>query len=100
MRLDDPTWASVLADPIRLTVLRLLHRLGTADVRELAARAHTSNRTLRRHLEALVALGLVHQVDPERDSLKPGRPATQFLLDPQAREDLTQFFAALDSRDS
>ena len=91
----DPTWTALFTDPIRLAIVRLLYRLDSADVRELAAATHTSNRTLRRHLDGLVALGLVHDAGAERDGVKLGRPAARFLLDPQAREDLTHLFAAL-----
>jgi predicted ArsR family transcriptional regulator len=87
---------AVFADPIRLTILQLLHRRDTASVRELAAAAHSSDRTLRRHLDALIAMGIAHEVEGERESIRPGRPPNVFLLDPAVREDLGALFAILE----
>ena len=91
----DPFWLVVFTDPVRLTVLRHLHDLGTATVTELSTGAHTSSRTLRRHLDALVALGIVHEVDDEREGVRPGRPPNRFLLDPDVRQRLEELFALL-----
>lgn len=95
MRPIHDTWLPVLIDPIRLAVLGVLHERETASVRDLATMAHTSNRTLRRHLDILISLGMVHEVEAERDGVKPGRPATRFLLDPRVRKSLGELFAIL-----
>jgi predicted ArsR family transcriptional regulator len=95
MRFVHPSWLTVFADPIRLTILGLLHERDRASVRELAVEAHGSNRTLRRHLDALIAIGVVHEVEGERDGVRPGRPPSRFLLDPAARRDLGELFAIL-----
>lgn len=95
MRPIHPTWTLVFADPIRLTILRMLHEREAASVRQLAREAHASNRTLRRHLDALTAVEIVHEVEGERDSVRPGRPPSRFLLDPGVRKDLQELFALL-----
>src|SRR3954471_10460686 len=75
------SWTAVLTDPVRLAVLRGLCDLGTATTAELRPRCHTSDPTIRRHLEALEALGLVREQPGEREGLTPGRPASRFTLD-------------------
>lgn len=75
------SWGSVLTDPVRLAVLRALCDLGTATAADLGSRCHTSDRTVRRHLRAMKALGLVHEQLGERDGLTPGRPASRFTID-------------------
>lgn len=89
------SWAAVLTDPVRLAVLRALCGLRTATIAELRRRCHTSDRTVRRHLEALEALGLVNEQPGERDGLTPGRPASRFTLDPDAAERLGALFEVL-----
>lgn len=89
------TWLPVLTDPVRLTLLRLLHQYEITSVRELAEMAHTSNRTLRRHLEALIALGFVREVEADWESISAGRPASRFLLSPRVRRGLDDLFAVL-----
>jgi predicted ArsR family transcriptional regulator len=89
------TWAAVLTDPARLAVLRGLCELEAASAAELAARCHTSNRTARRHLEALEALGAVREEAGERDGLTPGRPPARFRLDVEAGERLCAVFELL-----
>lgn len=95
MRSVHPTWLTVLSDPLRLTILRLLHQLGPSDVRVLAVQAHSSSRTLRRHLDALIAVRIVHEVGSAGDGFTPGRPASRFILDPRVREDLGDLFRIL-----
>jgi DNA-binding transcriptional ArsR family regulator len=75
------SWSAVISDPVRLSILRALCELGTATMAELLPGCHTSERTVRRHLDALAALGLVSEEPGERDGLTPGRPAGRFILD-------------------
>lgn len=89
------SWISVLTDPARLSVLRGLCELGTTTTAELAACCHTSDRTVRRHLEALEALGLVHVQAGERDGLTPGRPASRCTIDGDAAARLRGLFEVL-----
>lgn len=83
----------MISDPVRFAVLCALCELGTATMAELLPRCHTSERTVRRHLDALAALGLVAEEPGERDGLTPGRPAARFTLDgavaPRVRSVLT-----------
>jgi predicted ArsR family transcriptional regulator len=94
----DPSWIAVLTDPVRLVVLRSLCRLGAATISELSRYSHTSDRTTRRHLEALVALGVAHEHRGQRDGITPGRPATRFAIDADAREQVTALFELLSDR--
>lgn len=87
------SWVSVLIDPVRLAVLRGLCELGTPTIGELRCRCHSSDPTVRRHLEALMALGLVHEEPGERDGLTPGRPPRRFTLADEAAERLSALFA-------
>lgn len=89
------SWTSVLTDPVRLMVLRGLCELGTATIGELRDRCHTSDPTVRRHLEALEALALVHEQPGERDGLTPGRPASRFTLDAEAATRVRALFEVL-----
>lgn len=91
----DPSWAAILADPVRLSVVHALCRLQTATTAELKALSHTSDPTLRRHLEALEALGLVRELPGERDGTTPGRPARRFSLDADAAVRLCTVFLLL-----
>ena len=89
------SWFSVLTDPIRLTVLHSLCELGTATMPELSAHGHISARTLRRHLDALAALGLVIEQRGEGDGSRSGRPASRFALRPRARRSARALFEVL-----
>jgi DNA-binding transcriptional ArsR family regulator len=91
----DPSWVAILTDPVRLSVVRALCRLQTATTAELKAFSHTSDPTLRRHLEALVALGLICELPGERDGASPGRPARRFSLDAEAAARLCTVFELL-----
>lgn len=88
----DPSWVAVLTDPVRLVMLRTLCRCGGTTIAELSRYSHTSTRTTRRHLEALVALGVVNEHRGRSDGITPGRPATRFAIDPGAREQVTALF--------
>lgn len=86
------SWAAVLTDPVRLSVLSGLCRLGTATITDLHELCHTSDPTIRRHLEALEALGLVREQPAERDGVSPGRPARSFTIDPEATVRISTLF--------
>ena len=90
-----PSWAAILTDPVRLSILRGLCRLGESTTAELQTLCHTSDPTLRRHLEALAALEIVRQVPGESDGLTPGRPARRFRIDPDAVVRLCALFELL-----
>jgi DNA-binding transcriptional ArsR family regulator len=91
----DPSWAAILTDPVRLSVVRALCQLQTATTAELRVLSHTSDPTLRRHLEALEALGLICELLGERDGTTPGRPARRFSLDGDAAARLRTVFELL-----
>jgi DNA-binding transcriptional ArsR family regulator len=75
------SWMAILTDPVRLALLQALSECGSATTAQLCQRCHTSDPTMRRHLEALEALGLVREHPAERDGLTPGRPAKRYILD-------------------
>lgn len=95
MKEIHPTWLPIFADPARLTTLALLHRCGIASVRDLATHAHTSTRTLRRHLDALVAVGVARAIQDENGQIRSGRPPTCYLVDPEVHGILDELFALL-----
>jgi DNA-binding transcriptional ArsR family regulator len=86
---------AILSDPVRLSVVRALCRLQAATTAELRDLCHTSDPTVRRHLAALEALGLVLEQPAEPDGMTPGRPARRFTLDAQAAARLCQLFRLL-----
>jgi DNA-binding transcriptional ArsR family regulator len=90
-----PSWLDVLSDPVRLAVLRWLTEVGGATVAELAEDVHASDRTVQRHLAALVALEIVREAKSKGDGESPGRPPSRFSLDPRARESALALFAVL-----
>jgi predicted ArsR family transcriptional regulator len=90
-----PQWQSLITDPIRFGVLRILSEIGEASAVQLAARSNVSEPTIRRHLEQLVKMGWVRECRGESDGLTPGRPATRFSLEPEAREGLAVLLEAL-----
>jgi len=91
----DPGWVAVLIDPARLSVLRGLCQLEAATFAELRRVCHISDPTLRRHLEALEAMGLVREELAERDGITSGRPPTRFVLANDAAEHLSVLFQLL-----
>jgi predicted ArsR family transcriptional regulator len=91
----DPSWMAILTDPVRLSVLRGLCQLEAATTAELCSLCHTSDPTVRRHLEALEALGLVRAKPAEGDGMTPGRPARRFRLDADAAASLCALFDLL-----
>jgi DNA-binding transcriptional ArsR family regulator len=79
-------WLEVIADPVRLGILRSLSRVGEATAADLANWGQASSQTLRRHLDALVALGVIEEHPPRSDGETPGRPAARFSLPEEMRE--------------
>lgn len=82
----DPGWFDVLGDAIRLRLLASLVELGAASAAELSQQVQASEAALRRHLEMMVALGLVLERAGCSDGLTPGRPAVRYRLVPEARQ--------------
>lgn len=85
-------WLEVIADPVRLYILRALCGVSDATVAELIARGPTSSQTLRRHLEDLVAVGVIQESPGESDGETPGRPAARFSLRAEVRESVSSVF--------
>jgi DNA-binding transcriptional ArsR family regulator len=86
---DAPTaakWLEVVADPIRLGILRSLSQVEEATTADLAAWGQASSQTLRRHLEALVSLGVIREHPAKSDGETPGRPAARYSLPEAMRE--------------
>jgi DNA-binding transcriptional ArsR family regulator len=73
-------WLEVIADPVRLSIMRALSEVGEATTADLAVSSQASNQTLRRHLEALVAQRVIEEHPPRSDGETPGRPATRYSL--------------------
>jgi predicted ArsR family transcriptional regulator len=79
-------WLHGVADPVKLCLLRVLNEVEEATTRELGAGCRASAPTVRRHLDAMVATGIVAEEAGESDGLTPGRPAARFRLVPEMRE--------------
>lgn len=77
---------------MRLQILRSLNKVPEATASELADRSPASYRTLRRHLEALEALGVVRSHPGTSDGESSGRPATRFSLSPDVRDSVRAAF--------
>lgn len=95
--LDEPAqhgseWLAAIADPIRLHILRALAAVSEATAADLALAGHASNQTLRRHLEALTASGVVYERPGQSDGETPGRPAARFSLHPDVRRSVESAF--------
>jgi len=90
------SWFDILGDLTRLNLLVALMESGEASAAELACLTHTSAQTLRRHLSAMISLGLVREFGGESDGLTPGRPAARFSLDPVARRSVTALLRVLE----
>jgi predicted ArsR family transcriptional regulator len=91
-----PSWLAVLSDPVRLNLLRCLAETEAAMTSgDLAPRAHTSERTVRRHLDALVELGLAEERRGQSDGETRGRPAASFALAAPARQAISALFELL-----
>ena len=79
-------WLEVVADPTRLGILRTLTQVDEATTSDLATQGQASSQTLRRHLDALVCLGVIEEHAAKSDGETPGRPATRYSLPPEIRE--------------
>jgi predicted ArsR family transcriptional regulator len=91
-------WLDVVADPVRLQILRALAQVGEATVSELAARSPASYQTLRRHLDALEASGVIKAQPGVSGGATGGRPAARFSLTPDVRESVRSAFGSRRSR--
>lgn len=89
------SWSAVLTDPVRLSILHTLCALQAATTLQLSRRCHSSDPTIRRHLEALEAIGLVREHPGKRDGLTPGRPASRYTLDARAADRVRALFELL-----
>jgi predicted ArsR family transcriptional regulator len=82
----EPHWLDAVADPVRLQILRCLSEVGEATASELAARSPASDQTLRRHLGALEASGVIQVRRGASDGVAAGRPAARFSVPAAVRE--------------
>lgn len=89
------SWHHFLTDPVRLALVHSLYEVGSLTVSQLAERGYADHRTLKRHLDAMVALGLIFEYPGQGDGSTPGRPAARFALDPRVRESLAPLFEVL-----
>jgi DNA-binding transcriptional ArsR family regulator len=78
----------VIADPVRLGILRSLSQVEEATAADLAIRGQASSQTLRRHLDALVSLSVIREHAARSDGETPGRPAARFGLPAEMRESI------------
>lgn len=86
-------WLDVVADPVRLQILRSLSQVDYATAAQLAAGSPASYQTLRRHLEALATYGVVEASAGVSDG-ESGRPPMRFSLRPEVRESVRSADAA------
>jgi len=94
-RTVHPSWLGILGDPIRV---RLLEQLGDgeeASTAELSESVKVSGAALRRHLEAMVLLGIAVERRGIRNGLSPGRPSVRYRLAPDVRERAARLLALL-----
>lgn len=82
----EAAWLEGVADPVRLGILRSLSQVPQATASDLATWGEASSQTLRRHLDALVALGVIEEHPAESDGETPGRPAARYSLPRGVRE--------------
>lgn len=97
---EDSHWLDVVADPVRLQILRLLSQVTEATAAELAVHSPASYQTLRRHLEALETFGVIRARPGVSDGETSGRPAARFSLSPGVRESVRSASAASTSTTS
>lgn len=76
-----------IAEPTRLHILRSLIDQPEATISDLLADG-ASVQTLRRHLEALVSVGVVLARPGQSDGETPGRPPARFSLATEFRQGL------------
>ncbi|HSS03854.1 MAG TPA: winged helix-turn-helix domain-containing protein [Solirubrobacterales bacterium] len=89
-----PNWLVAIADPVRLKIVRTLSQVNDATAADLAARSQISDQTLRRHLDALEASGVIQVRPGESDGETPGRPPARFSLSPDVRESVCSVFGS------
>ena len=77
---------------MRLGVLRGLSGKERATAAQLRAASQASLPTLRRHLGALIAIGLIEELPGESDGETVGRPAAQFRINPDLRASVESTF--------
>ena len=92
--MTEITWLTTIADPIRLRILHALVESAEASAAELAAHSHSSGQTVRRHLAALVAAGVLIEHPGTSDGETSGRPAARFSLAPAIRASVAAALAA------
>ncbi len=85
----------MVADPVRLHILRSLSNVSDATVTELIALGPASGQTVRRHLEDLVAVGVIQERPGESDGETPGRPPSRFSLPADLRESVRSVLDAV-----
>lgn len=85
-------WLDTVGDPIRLHILRPLSQVPEAAAPDLASWGQASGQTLRRHLDALVVLGVIEERPGASDGATPGRPAARFSLSPDLRDEVQAVF--------
>jgi DNA-binding transcriptional ArsR family regulator len=86
-------WLEVVADPIRLGILRSLSQVGEATTADLAIWGKASPQTLRRHLDALTSLGVITEHAAQSDGETPGRPAARYSLPREVRDSVRSILA-------
>jgi predicted ArsR family transcriptional regulator len=91
---NEANWLDVLSHPARLEIVSILSDRGPTTATELIDLSHASAPTVRRHLEALVAKGVVCEHAGPNDGT-PGRPAARFWLSPEVRRAATLLLAIL-----
>lgn len=84
----------MVGDPVRLQILRILCDVPEATASQLAGDSPASHQTLRRHLEALEAFGVILTHPGVSDGETQGRPAARFSLSPAVRESVRSTFGA------
>lgn len=85
-------WLEAVAGSVRVQILRTLSAVPDASISELCASSQASYQTLRRHLDALQAAGIIRAHPGRSDGETSGRPATRFSLAPDLREEVRAVF--------
>lgn len=74
-----------VVDPVRLGIIVSLGEEDQLTASILARRLGVGHQTLRRHLDALVELGIVRKQSGQTDGFTPGRPPARFNLSPEVQ---------------
>jgi predicted ArsR family transcriptional regulator len=93
-------WLALVADPIKLHIVISLSEVEEATAADLAGSGQASSQALRRHLVALVAVGVIEERPGESDGQTPGRPPAHFVLPPRTRDSVRLVLAILAGRRS